>query len=454
MIASQWSPGTSLYGDYWVDRPPLMIGVYQVAVLLGGDAVGVRLLGVVCVAGSVLLAGLLGRETARLDTRRPERADLVPVVTATTALVFLVSPLFGAMEVDGELLAVPLVLAGLVALLRTLGSSPHRSLAWWATAGVLGVAAAGVKQNMLEVFVAGAVLLVGRRQSRSRALLSGVSFVGGAAVAAAALIGWAWWHGTSPAGLWDAVVAFRVDAARVIAQAGPSDTGSRAVGVAGAFVASGALGLAAVALGPVVLRLRTRRPTLLEALTVAVLAWELVGVVLGGSYWLHYLVGTVPGLVLAAAVAVRGGARRRVTPGGLLAYAAVVTVGGVVFTALSPIGTAPEDLAVEHYLATHKHPGDTGVVAFGDPALLRAAGLSSPYPELWSLPVRVRDPDLAQFTSVLMGPERPAWVVVNGSSLASWGVDPSRARPVLHREYREVEAAGDWHIYLVRTEDR
>src|SRR4051794_24463055 len=56
MIASQWSPGTSLYGDYWVDRPPLMIGLYQVPVLLGGGAVGVRLLGVACVAASVLLA--------------------------------------------------------------------------------------------------------------------------------------------------------------------------------------------------------------------------------------------------------------------------------------------------------------------------------------------------------------------------------------------------------------
>ena len=25
LVASQWEPGTSLYGHYWVDRPPLLM---------------------------------------------------------------------------------------------------------------------------------------------------------------------------------------------------------------------------------------------------------------------------------------------------------------------------------------------------------------------------------------------------------------------------------------------
>ena len=30
MVASQWHVGgTSLYGDYWVDRPPLLIGIFR-----------------------------------------------------------------------------------------------------------------------------------------------------------------------------------------------------------------------------------------------------------------------------------------------------------------------------------------------------------------------------------------------------------------------------------------
>ena len=27
-VAGQWAPGSSLYGDYWVDRPPLLIGLF------------------------------------------------------------------------------------------------------------------------------------------------------------------------------------------------------------------------------------------------------------------------------------------------------------------------------------------------------------------------------------------------------------------------------------------
>src|SRR3954447_16366457 len=35
-VGSQWSPGSSLYGRYWVDRPPLLIGVFTLADDLGG----------------------------------------------------------------------------------------------------------------------------------------------------------------------------------------------------------------------------------------------------------------------------------------------------------------------------------------------------------------------------------------------------------------------------------
>ena len=35
-VAGQWAPGSSLYGDYWVDRPPLLIGLFALADGLGG----------------------------------------------------------------------------------------------------------------------------------------------------------------------------------------------------------------------------------------------------------------------------------------------------------------------------------------------------------------------------------------------------------------------------------
>ena len=64
LVASQWSPGTSLYGDYWVDRPPLLIGLFQLADL-GGGALALRIIGLARVVPSVLLAGAIACRRAR-----------------------------------------------------------------------------------------------------------------------------------------------------------------------------------------------------------------------------------------------------------------------------------------------------------------------------------------------------------------------------------------------------
>jgi hypothetical protein len=94
------------------------------------------------------------------------------------------------------------------------------------------------------------------------------------------------------------------------------------------------------------------------------------------------------------------------------------------------------------------------VVAFGDPALLDGAGLRSPYPLLWSLPVRVRDPQLSQLSRILAGPDRPTWLVVDGASLGTWGVDPSQAQPYVDHDYRLVHTFGSWEVYRVRGSPR
>ncbi len=76
-------------------------------------------------------------------------------------------------------------------------------------------------------------------------------------------------------------------------------------------------------------------------------------------------------------------------------------------------------------------------MAYGQPNVVRNAEMTSPYPYLWSLPVRTLDPKLREFTAVLDGPERPTWFV-DWSGLESWGVDPSRLRVVLREHYRNV----------------
>lgn len=468
MVAAQWGPGASLYGNYWVDRPPLLITLFSLAHHLGGladqgsgvgGAVALRLVGAACVGTSVLLAAALARAVVRLDRGAghvsARLSRFVVVGAAATAATFLVSPMFGAGEVDGEILAVPFVLAGLTAAfrayasVRSAGRSGAGSAAWWATAGVLAVAAGGVKQNMLEVFVAVGVLLVATSRRSPRAAIGAAAAFGAGVVAgAAALLGWAAWHGTPPAGIWDAVVTFRFQAAAVIAHGAPGTARVRGLGVAGAFVTTGALGVVVAAFVPGRRGRSAGRPGALLAATAAVLVWEGIGVVGGGSYWLHYLIGTVPGLVLAAVtVALRG---RRRALGAVVAYAAVVSTVAVTTTAFAAAGAPSASTTVEHYLATHARAGDTGVVGFGDPALLEAAHLPSPYPQLWSLPVRVRDPHLSDLNALLEGPRRPTWIVVDGDSLASWGIDASLAQPVLEREYRQVRTVDDWHVYHVR----
>ena len=63
LVASQWGPGSSLYGDYWVDRPPVLIGLFALADGMG-DPWALRVLGCLAVVLTVLLAALVGRLAA------------------------------------------------------------------------------------------------------------------------------------------------------------------------------------------------------------------------------------------------------------------------------------------------------------------------------------------------------------------------------------------------------
>src|SRR5262245_45125950 len=59
IVGGQWGHGSSLYGDYWVDRPPALIAIFEVAEALGGR-VPLRLLGAVAALLAVVLSGVLG----------------------------------------------------------------------------------------------------------------------------------------------------------------------------------------------------------------------------------------------------------------------------------------------------------------------------------------------------------------------------------------------------------
>jgi hypothetical protein len=440
VLAGQWSPGSSLYGDYFVDRPPVLIALFALADWAGGPW-ALRTMGIVAVLAAVVLAGVVGRLAA-------PTSGLAPVLPAATAAVLVSTPLFGSTVVNGELLGLPFLLAGIAAVLaayRTAG--PGATLGWAAAAGAAGATGALVKQSLLDVFVFAVVLVLTQIRSRGSATTMRVA-VGGVAGATAVTAATVWaakLRGTRPGDLWDATVVFRQQAASVIADSATGTTTERLRGLLLALAVSGAP-LIVVALNRTTRDSRAARAPDLRWPAYAVLTWEMLVVLVGGSYWLHYLMGLIPGLVLLAAAAVqRPLARRRALK---LAYgvAGLSTVCALAWIAVNPIDR-PETPVVA-YLDAHALPGDTAVVAFGGANILQATGLHSPYPDLWSLPVRVHDPDLRHLTTVLAGPDDPTWLVVAGTSLQTWGVDATEADAYLRAHYEPAATAGDFTIYL------
>ncbi|KRF37642.1 glycosyltransferase family 39 protein [Nocardioides sp. Soil805] len=461
MVGGQWAPGSSLYGDYWVDRPPGLVAVAGLASQLGGG-VALRLVGAVAAAAAVLAAALVGRRLAPWH-----RWSGAACAALTAALVS--NPLLAVREIGGEVLALPFLLGGAWMLFTAV---ERRSRAWAAGGGVLGAGAASLKQNLVDVLVLAVllavVLLVARRWRDAVRLLAWCG-VGAAAVVAAVLV-LADTRGTSPAGLWDAVVLFRLRASEVISTEASAATGARAGLLLLALVGSGV---------PVVALLLLRlpwRPTgraawsdgsgdpgdpALTWVAAGLLAWEGLSVAAGGSYWLHYLVGLVPGLVVVLALALRRRAASDTaagrgsvgTPVGVALVAVVASTAvalGVV--SLRPLQRPADERAVVDYLRAHREGPRTGVVAFGAASVLEAAGLRSPYPYLWSLPVRVRDPDLVLLDRVLRGGSAPTWIVRRGASLSSWGIDADRADRVIGRHYDMVFLSGDYQVLARRTD--
>jgi hypothetical protein len=439
LLGQHWHPGTSLYGDYWVDRPPLLLWLFSIAGHLtptGGvvSAPAVKLLGATASGVSVLLAGVLAGLVGN---------GLVwPRVAApATALALLSSPLFGLPETDGEVLVVPFVLLGVVLLVAALREPrARRGLALVAGAGAAAMAAALVKQNAIDVFVLASVVLLTRRRRALGLARRAAAFAGGSLAVLALSLAGASAHGTSPGGIWDAVFVFRLEASAVIGTSSSPATPERMVHLATVFLGSGGAALLAVLL----LLVLADRSSDLTWPALGLVGWELFGVAMGGSYWWHYLTGLVPGLALLVVLAAP--VRRRSLVTAVLVYVLVVNPLAWLRWIQLPDDVSPEE-QVASYLRAHAEPSDGVVVAFGHPEIVAASGLSSPYPYLWSLPVRVRDPRLRGLEDVLAGPAAPRWIVVDGDSLASWGLDARAAQGYVVHHYGEQRTYGEWHVW-------
>ena len=437
LVGAGWDHGSSLYGDLWVDRPPLLIWIMELA----GSVTALRLIGltacvlmVLGVARAAYLAG--GDQAARW--------------AGATAAVFSAAPWLGVPLTNGEMLATPFVAWGFALATHALVRPERRAWLHALGAGVLAACAGLIKQTIVDVIVFAVVLAVvsawQHRTSWRHALtvvgsgLLGVLLALGIGFAAAAA------RGTTVPELFDALVTFRVDAGRVIATSASSATSDRLLTL---LLTWGGSGLALITALTVWQAARRRDPVLIASLAVIVFVSGTA--LLGGSYWAHYLFQLVPACALATGLLVG-----HVTPRTRMLSATFVlamTCGNLAVNVVAPPDAGAEAEAVGTWLRESGEPSDTAVVAYGQPNVLASADMTSPYPYLWSLPVRTLDPDLTTMSDVLAGPDRPTWFV-DWLGIDSWGVDPTTLRDVLGRNYREVAEVCGRTIWLDRTQER
>jgi len=430
LVARSWSPSAdSLYGHYWVDRPPVLLAAYRWSDALFGG-LGPRLLALVLAALLVVAVHLLA---TRLTT--PGAARVATVVT----VALLADPALSAWSSKGEVLGTPLVALSWLLLVRSLDTGSARAAF---VAGVCAMTACGFKQSLVGGLVFAAVLL-GASLLSGRLPLGRVARVGGrfAVGAALPLVVCAAWIALSPATLgsaWYQVVGFRADASEVLAASDSRAPVERAHDLVRLFVVCGMAPLAALGIASV-RRWFARWP----ALSLAILATtvvDLAGVAVSGSYWHAYLVPLIPDIALLAAFAASCAPPLQSLTRFVTALVVVATVTAYVGFArerlVSPTPSGPWQ--VGHAISEVSGRDDTIVSLYGNSELVAASGLRSPYRHLWSLPMRTLDPDQDELRGLLSGTDAPTWVV-GVLPLNSWHIDDGRRlRDLLMARYRLI----------------
>ncbi|MFH5823409.1 hypothetical protein [Georgenia sp. AZ-5] len=434
LVARQWHAGGEfLYGDYFVDRPPLLMAIFRLAALTQWDA-AIRVFAIPFTLLFVLAAWHAGTLLAGRSGGR---------WAASAGAAVMCCPMMAADHADGELFGAALVMASLALGLAAWRSGPTRRQPWLAGwAGALAAAAPLVKQNLLEgvlfltllvVVAAVARRRVGRRELRvaTAAVLGALVPTGVAGLLVVAA-------GVDPGALWHDLAGFRRAALEVIWSNRPRATIDRAVMLVAVGVVTGLLGI--VGTWCAAARPALRRASPEHWAVTGLLLFGLAAIAAGGSYWPSYLLQLGPAAVLAVAMVApspsRGGRWMRTTARMLVGAAVLGTLVAVVAYAVVPRLWFQQRTG--EWLAASASPGDTAFVAYGSPSVLEAADLASPYPYLWSLPMRTLDPDQERLRATLRGPQAPAWIVeINGFN--SWGIDAgSRLRDLVTERYRVV----------------
>ncbi|MDN4162445.1 hypothetical protein [Nocardioides abyssi] len=447
LVARGWDPRPdSVYGDLFVDRHPLVVAVFGLSDRVGGEH-AIRVVGALACALAVLGAAAVAR---RVGSERGARW------TAVAVAALLTNTVIDAVAVKGEILALPFLLGSILLALDALA---RRSAPLAAGAGLLGATALGMKQNLVGALVFGAVLLVaarvaGRTDGRTTLRL-GAAALAGAAVPVLATVVWARIAGVDLGEVWYATYGFRLDANDVLSEGSSDAPAARAVTLAFAALAAG---MVAVVGGFLVhVRREWQADPVLTAAVLAVVLADGAALVMGGSYWRDYLFGLVPATALCAALVARhrtgrGRAMRAVI--GLSAVSSFVCLlGWIGWNALDFQEFSEVDTGAA--IAAAAEPGDTMVVLGGRADLQLRSGLPTPYPHLWSLPMRTLDRGYDDLRALLEGPDAPTWFV-QWVPWRAWGAPGAEElyAAVRARYERHGTGCSDRPVYLLKGLDR
>ena len=443
LSAREWHTGGEfMYGDYFVDRPPLLMLLFKVASLVGWDH-AIRVLVIPFVLLFVLAGWRAGTVLAGPAGGR---------WAAVAAAGIMCSPGLGAEQADGELFGATLVMAALAAFLSAWDARSRRGLLCWAAAaGAIAVAAPLVKQSLVEglLLLAGLVLLGcwGTGAVRRRALLVGAAGTLGALVPCALVAVWMLAAQIDPADAWYELVGSRGVALGELWATGPDDNLRRAAQLLVLGTVTGFL----PAVGTWLLARRGGAPTAPGVRLIApLLLFGIVGIASGGAYWPPYLLQLAPAVVLAvgarAPSASVPGAWMRGAGRTIAATAVLGTLGSAVVYAAVPSAWSTQRTG--EWLAAAKAGDDTAVLVYGVPQVLETADVRPPYPHLWSAALRTLDPELSRLRATLTGPEAPEWVVQR-NGFDAWGIDDgSRLRDLVHERYRVVAEVCGYSMWL------
>jgi len=187
--------------------------------------------------------------------------------------------------------------------------------------------------------------------------------------------------------------------------------------------------------------------------TAALLLADIALLVAGGSFWLDYLFALVPCAALVVALlsrrTTRRGARMRAVVALSTVSAAVSLVVWFGLEAFHLIGYT--EFRTGSAIGAVAEPNDTLTVFGGRADLQYASSMASPYPQLWSLPMRTLDPDYTDLRALLDSPRAPTWFV-EWVSFDAWAnpAGASLERTVSHRYVLHGLGCDQRPIYVLR----